>query len=327
MPPVPSMLRLIVLIVAMLFGLESLSKASDEASQKGTIKFDDSGFLNIDLDFPGGSVAEYLDLVDGILPKVAETWRKSYPNASGFDQSIVRHDDCALVRMPPVRLRGAMLVSVIELVGTLVPGVRVTQNPPPGKYTPGRDADGKQTGGTPVVYIISVIREELNPSDYIAPKSAVLDIDFPGGTLQQYIDHLRKAAPKMNVAMFGEVSSIRMPAIRMTDVPYVDAMKALQALPSEHGSIVDVISQGDVFLIRSSRTSEARVETVVEDVSGMIAAGSKQEDILSAVQAVIEIGGANIEARFHEPTSLLILRGRPADLVAVVATVDKLRQR
>lgn len=308
-------------------------KEAAEGALVGKVTVVDNAAVLLDIDFPGGSVAQYLDLIASVLPEASEGWRKSNNIEYGGDMSIVQHDDCARVRMPAVKLHGAMVSSAVEMLPMLVPGVRVLRDPPPlppgavqGVFTKGDKPEAVRRVN-PLVYVVSIVANEVSPGDFLRSEETTLDVDFPGGTFPQYVDYLRKAAPRMNIVFFGDVPTELVPPIKMTDVPFLDAARVLHSIVQGGSSAAEVQTQGEVITVRGIKSGDTRVVTVVENVGEQIAGGVKQDDLLSAVQAVVEVVGGKVEARFHEPTTLLILRGALDDVSAVQAAVSKIRKR
>lgn len=153
-------------------------------------------------------------------------------------------------------------------------------------------------------------------------------VDFKGGSLAEYVAAVRAAQPAVNVVYTTEAERFPVPAILLRDAAEFEVMGVLNLLRMEGSSRLNVENKGRVFAI-SVINAGARAggsQTSVWSVQELLANGIKPEDLLSAVDVAVEVGGGNSAVKFHRETALLIARGDGGDLVAIDALIQQLHR-
>ncbi|HUU82429.1 MAG TPA: hypothetical protein VM243_02890 [Phycisphaerae bacterium] len=169
-----------------------------------------------------------------------------------------------------------------------------------------------------------------------------IDLEFPGGTVAQYVDALRKVTPEANVVVITpEVLEITLPPVQLKSVGLGDAVFLMEGdyEPKAHVHVrieVNQIgpwdeSQRAVFQVSGTVVRKGRTgtETHVWTVADLLAEGVGPEAVLTAVETALALYAEDHEpaqVRFHEETGLLIARGDPWQVEVIDDVVDGVRE-
>lgn len=176
--------------------------------------------------------------------------------------------------------------------------------------------------------------------------TAVLSVDFKGGTVEEYLKALERSAEgkPVNVVVPEEAKVVPLPAITLRKVRLRSALEAIQAafsMDSEH--MFDVRPIGDentdmVYSLRYGRSSRSRqgaqpgrpsaerhlevfsIRDLIDPPSGGAAGGSKVEytEILAAIDGAMSLSKEPApEILFHKETGLLLVGGSPAQTAVI----------
>ena len=272
-----------------IFAVVGLVCGSLEAADWLT-KSDSKGW---DLDFPGGSVAEYFDGVSVAFP----------------GENIVVHPEANTVGMPSVHLKSLHERSVFTLPEKLLTGVAVRSN--------GNQVFGDGVGGDSAdsYWIVQVDIHDVTSwvnSDAGQVQHSGYDIRFSGGTVAQYIDAVRKAAGGgMNVVMMPGVEGVMVPEISLSGVQAKDAMAVLNELRRPDGEAwarVSEVSRG-VYVLRPASDERHEITREVWNLSELLSSGIGEDGILRAVEMGLGSVGDGAEVLYHEDTGLLLVVG------------------
>jgi hypothetical protein len=170
----------------------------------------------------------------------------------------------------------------------------------------------------------------------------VVDLEFQGGTIAQYVQTLCREVVHANVVVTTpEVGEIPLPPVRLSSVDIASALRLLAGryeLAERTLIQVDVQQIGHwsgdespVFKVAGQiqRRGKPAVETAVWTVADLLAEDMKPQDVLTAVETVLELFADDrspAQVRFHEATGLLIARGDPRQVEAVDEVIDELRE-
>ncbi len=148
---------------------------------------------------------------------------------------------------------------------------------------------------------------------------ARFDVDFPGGTLSDYVDAVRKASPDgvANIVVMPEAKGLGVPPIKLVAVT-VEA--AIQILQGSYTTADDRRAEVSVKIYPIGDSSDlvmkvvAKVESKlffssVWSVEEALAHGQTAEELLEAVEAARSLFSKKAEISYHPPTGLLIVRG------------------
>lgn len=174
-----------------------------------------------------------------------------------------------------------------------------------------------------------------------APPQAFIDLDFPGGSLAEYVAAVRQAGGNANIVMMHEAQGIEIPAVQLKQVTIGAALGLVRGefQPDDQTMLriqLDEIGpwgadEQPVYRISASvhrPRRHAPTEARVWSVADLLAAEIKAEDILTAVETAVELLAKAMEPaeiRFHEPTGLIIARGHPDQMRAIEEVIDQLR--
>lgn len=173
----------------------------------------------------------------------------------------------------------------------------------------------------------------------------IVTVDFGGGTFQEYVEALRRAATRtspdaiVNVYFADEAAAkMPLPPISVQRVHLETALEAATFSPAPDGDRVQVGRIGRmggpnnapifVAALRSAQAvpPTAELRTEVFSTRQLLSTGMKAETVLTAVETTLNMepdsGGATI--RFHEPSSMLIVRGTPQQINSVHRVMQEL---
>jgi hypothetical protein len=182
-----------------------------------------------------------------------------------------------------------------------------------------------------------------------APRSAtdgtpVLNISFPGGSVAQFVDLLRKGAvdagKQANVLLKEGAGQVVLPPMNLSSVALSDALRVLHQYEYTDSSgpsrlELDSTRSGGgapIFVLSTQSlvkgtTREFMVH--VWNVSNLLKSEIKAEDILTAVEAALELAaedGKQASIKFHEATGLIMARGDGGQISTIEQVVSELGQ-
>lgn len=160
------------------------------------------------------------------------------------------------------------------------------------------------------------------------------DLDFAGGSLEQYISAVRKAHGAANIVLVGDYKDIAVPAVTLRHVTLDAATRliggSIESVDrNEYVKVEPVMIEGSsdrayrVSAMTHDRSSAAT--SAVWSVAENINAGFKIDDLLGAVQVALSTFPTKATIRFHEPTSLLIVRGTKEQIALTSETLGQLK--
>lgn len=184
-----------------------------------------------------------------------------------------------------------------------------------------------------------------------AAPDAAFTLDFPGGTVAEYVTTLRRIGAehgiRVNIASSATANATTIPAISLRDATLSIAVFALQQ--GTAGETVQLrVSEGDGLFGVSTlgapstpqpaqgpfagRTSAADVVSLrpLIDTGADPKAPGEESAVLAAIEAGIATaprakGAAPPVLKFHKDTGLLFVAGAPTDIELVRATVERLQ--
>jgi hypothetical protein len=229
------------------------------------------------------------------------------------------------------------------------------QEAPGGGRPTGRAPQPAQRGGP------GENREPAPSPSAVEPAGPVVTIDFGGGTVGAYVDALRRSSPQpVNVALPPRCAKVAMPPMQLKSVSLADALNAILAVAeipeSEEWAIRPLSRVGGVpwndpspdaalgyaVLTKQRQTAAAAVPgqpvvtmgvaftTEVMSLHDLIASGVKPATVLTAIETAMKMDpGAAHDAsvKFHEETSLLIMRGTQEQIHAAQQVIVQLSER
>ncbi|MCH8241840.1 MAG: hypothetical protein IH897_04410 [Planctomycetes bacterium] len=161
-----------------------------------------------------------------------------------------------------------------------------------------------------------------------------LDISFPGGTLQAYVEAIRLARPTgaANVVVTPNAKTLPVPPVSLVAVTVEAAVQMLEgSYTAKNGEIthvgVETYAIGDSPDLLMKIVAEKAyhpVRSAVWSVEQALAAGQTTEELLGAVEAVLSLFSQKAEISYHPPTRLLIARGTDEQLELVREALNEL---
>lgn len=160
-----------------------------------------------------------------------------------------------------------------------------------------------------------------------------IDLKFRGGTAAEYVEAIRRAAPYLNVVVMPDIARVRMQPVELKRVDPTAAVRLLQGLRQDlpEGAIVLSVDatpgelfQSTVYTVSAVPETRGRQRTTtasaVWTLAEILAAGTTAQDVLTAVEAALEMFDEDYQPhqiRFHEETGLLMAYARPEQVEAV----------
>jgi hypothetical protein len=161
-----------------------------------------------------------------------------------------------------------------------------------------------------------------------------LDLEFPGGTVKEYVDQLREARPDgaANVLVMPDARDLKVPPVTLLAVTVEAAVQALEGtytLPDGRRADIDVSSYtiGDSpdLVMKIQADYEIReAESSVWSVDEALMHGQTAEELLGAIEAVLSVFPDKAKVSYHPPTRLLIARGPGEQLDLVREAIEAL---
>ena len=161
-----------------------------------------------------------------------------------------------------------------------------------------------------------------------------LDVEFPGGTLQEYVERIRKARPSgaANVVVMPNARVLKVPPVTLVAVNVEVAVRLLEGpyvLPDGRDAHVNVMSytigdSSDIVMKVVAHLEDREIRASVWNVEEAIANGQSAEELLEAVEAVLSLFSEKADLSFHPPTRLLIARGTDEQLDLVREALEQL---
>jgi len=182
------------------------------------------------------------------------------------------------------------------------------------------------------------------------PQDDRISLNFPGGTLADYIQVLNTAPgiKHLNIILNNGAEKAQVPPVALTGVSPMVALQVLEEIASISGGIVissfggEGSSGGETVWVVSARERPRRPEEFLKTSVfslGIIADAPAQADetkaaqerqlttLLSAVEAALSVStGTPPQLKFHRESGLLIVRGTEDDEQVVRNVISELRK-
>jgi type II secretory pathway component GspD/PulD (secretin) len=177
------------------------------------------------------------------------------------------------------------------------------------------------------------------PSAGITQDSARISVNFPGGTIGEYVKALRAAWPGANIVVSADATHQPVPEVVLRDVPLSVAISVLE-VQRENDQQLEVVrviplggSEADEatafrveFRQQQFRTpGEPRREASAWSVADLVAGGYTSDEVLAAIQVGQSLFEQAATIKYHEPTNLLVALGSKDQLGLIARTLDQLR--
>jgi hypothetical protein len=159
-------------------------------------------------------------------------------------------------------------------------------------------------------------------------------IDFPGGTVADFLAAIRKAHPGANIVTSGGLDSISIPPVTLTGVSLEGVLRSLALVAqNSHGDSANldvyfVDGVASVSLPAASLTifEPEEPSTLVWNSRTLTSSGSVTvSDITGAIDTALSVfTDPKPEVRIHEQTGILVVRGTEDQLNTVREVIDQL---
>ncbi len=178
------------------------------------------------------------------------------------------------------------------------------------------------------------------PAAPLAPQPTV-SIQFPGGSLADYVKALKDGAPTFNIVMLvPEAREIKLPPIKLDSVAFGPAVGLLSGEHPLGDSVVKILvndlggplgsdDPGSVYKIWSERRELHRppAQVRVWSIGELLGPDRKADDVLTAVETAVGLleGYPPAKIRYHAETNLIVASGEEEQLHAIDRVVNGIR--
>ncbi len=141
---------------------------------------------------------------------------------------------------------------------------------------------------------------EQNPFD------KPVSVEFAGGSVAQYVDVIRQAAPGINIVITGSAADYAVPEIQLKQVPAIVALECLNRATSEQ---IFVEYPDYIAYVQNQDQSTTNVRVI--NVKQLLNAIDKA-DLLTAIEVGLEMQdkpSLKVDLKLHEETGLLFVKG------------------
>jgi hypothetical protein len=184
----------------------------------------------------------------------------------------------------------------------------------------------------------------------------LISLDFPGGSVADYIGAVRRALPDVNVVLHPRVEEFQVTPVQLRNVHERAAVTMLQNAavhPRGEGRLAVRVIEGpavawrrvpgriervpagntvyiletDLKLSETTPTGSPR-HSLVLAVADVVGEHITAADMLAAIETALELRDDDeppVQIRFHEATSMLIARGTRSQVQQVEIVIDQLR--
>jgi len=240
------------------------------------------------------------------------------------------------------------------LAATIATASALTLCPPTMAQTDGGDGE-RHAGHDGMAALLPDIKH-LVRSERHAGHDGMVTLDFPGGSLADFVAHAREASGDrpVNILYPPEFGELELPPVELERVHLSTALRVLQNIGEhrpmrmpdgrEAGWEVDIIGGGSgapVYSIlvwadedehweeEEEHEEEPERFTIVQSLASLIAGEHAlgADAVLSSIQVALEMTGqGEADLRFHEDTALLFARVTGEQEEAIDDAVDRLNQ-
>lgn len=178
----------------------------------------------------------------------------------------------------------------------------------------------------PLVAVVALLVSSAHAQD-----SERAQIDFPGGTIEQYAQLLKEVkfvgfdeqAIVPNIVVTSSARDYRLPSINI-NASYDGAMGVMSACSTKNSRVVvDSDDTGQVYIVRVETDEEVDVSVVSAQ---QLLENVDQATLLSAVEIGLEMhdAGASVTLRLHEESGLMFLKGPVSGIQLVESIIERL---
>jgi hypothetical protein len=159
----------------------------------------------------------------------------------------------------------------------------------------------------------------------------VYRVDFPGGTISEYVEMLRETIPGVSIIVLPAAEDVPLPPFEVTSPHVSELINVIErAAMAPRGRSIRARLDTTVYYIQVFRHI-AEIRTRVQTFSladTLVQDQISARDVFQSIEAALELIEDDehvAKLRFHEPTSLLIARGTETQLATIADTIDQLR--
>lgn len=164
----------------------------------------------------------------------------------------------------------------------------------------------------------------------------LINVEFPGGTLADYIEHLKHfnviaGQPlEVNVLLDESVAGTQLPKISFKKVPLMAALRVVEMIRNESQQRIDLAYMDTIFVVsgrsNSPRSKPDDHQTMVLPARDILSELS-QDDLFSAIEIGLNLEepAVPVTLKLHQETGLLFARGRPTQLALISSVIQEIR--
>lgn len=183
------------------------------------------------------------------------------------------------------------------------------------------------------------------PRSESVDSARMLTLDFPGGTVAQYVDLIRNTLTEhrqaANIMLKDGAADVTLPAMELMDVSLSTALKLLHQHRSSTptgDAILDIElvtgAGAPIYIVSAhpigdpAKPPSGALRVHVWNVGELLAGDIKADDLLTAIEIALSLVQASdepTEIRFHDATGLVIARGTPAQISTIDQVIHQLK--
>ena len=169
------------------------------------------------------------------------------------------------------------------------------------------------------------------------------DLEFRGGTVEEYVDAIRNSVGEVNIVVMPEATELYLEPFTLHQVDLYAAINLLEGLSEKTATrTVEIETDlaetytaeaNEIIVIHANvkqhtyTTQKTYLVITVQDL--FIEDGFTHEDLATAIETAMAISTGNLdepEIRFHEETGLIIARGHPEQMDTIGQVIEQLRE-
>lgn len=155
-----------------------------------------------------------------------------------------------------------------------------------------------------------------------------VSIEFPGGTVEEYVEAIEESLGQSWVVVMPEASDVPLPAIKLTGVPWDAAVEVLHEYEHRGDDRVTGlrVRGGAIYVVEAEELGRTvrKLRPRVWSLESLLGPEMSAEDILAAVETALSTFDASSPIRFHVETSLLIVRADEEQIQAIEQVLNAL---
>ncbi len=180
---------------------------------------------------------------------------------------------------------------------------------------------------------LTLVYPAVAQSQAVQPKDGQgwVSIDFPGGSLADYVDLLHKSCPELNVVVNSDAADLAIQPIELRNVRPESTIAILERLYPQQLDVSGLGGEFSVVVIGCVDSDSAGFRTEIVSIRGLLEGphGIPLDQIMAVIESALSLDAAGADMkpiiRVHKETGMLMLKASERDLDTVAAVIEQLR--